>query len=122
MIERIEDMPSGTIGFKASDKLTREDYRTVLEPVLRKAAESGEIRMLFVLTSFDGLEPAAWFDDLKTGLGLGLGHHSAWRRSAIVTDVEWIGRAYKMFAWMTPGEVKVYGLDQLEEAKSWVSA
>jgi hypothetical protein len=122
MIEQIEDMPAGTIGFKADGKLTRDDYRQVLEPVLRKAAEAGEIRMLFILTSFDGLEPAAWFDDVKTGLGLGIGHHSAWKRSAIVTDVEWIGKAYRMFAWMTPGEVGVYKLDLLDEAKSWVAA
>jgi hypothetical protein len=122
MIERIEDMPTGTIGFTASGKFTRDDYRKTLEPVLRKAAESGEIRMLFKLTNFEGLEPAAWFDDIKTGLGLGIGHHSAWKRSAIVTDVEWIKKAYQMFAWITPGEVKVYGLDQLEDAKNWVVA
>jgi hypothetical protein len=122
MIERIDDMPPGTIGFRAKGKLTRDDYRNILEPVLREAAESGEIRMLFAITAFEGLEPAAWFDDIKTGLGLGIGHHSAWKRSAIVTDVEWIGKAYKMFAWMTPGEVKVYSPVQLEDAKSWVAA
>jgi hypothetical protein len=122
MIERIDDMPARTIGFRANGRFTREDYRNVLEPVLREAAESGEIRMLFVLTDFEGLEPAAWYDDIKTGLGLGIGHHSAWKRSAIVTNVDWIAKAYKMFAWMTPGEVEVYGLGQLEDAKSWVAA
>jgi hypothetical protein len=121
MVQRIDDMPAGTIGFRASGKLTRGDYREVLEPVLRKAAETGEIRMLFTLTAFEGLEPAAWFDDIKTGLGLGIGHHSAWKRSAIVTDVDWVGKAFQLFAWMTPGEVEVYGLDQLEEAKRWVA-
>ncbi|HTA13780.1 MAG TPA: STAS/SEC14 domain-containing protein [Solirubrobacteraceae bacterium] len=121
MIERINDMPAGTIGFRANGKLTREDYRNVLEPVLREAAESGEIRMLFILTDFEGLEPAAWFDDIKTGLGLGIGHHSAWKRSAIVTNVDWIGKAYRMFAWMTPGEVEVYELQELEQAKIWVA-
>jgi len=121
MIEQIDDMPTGTIGFRASGKLTRDDYREILEPVLHEAAESGEIRMLFMLTAFDGLEAAAWFDDIKTGLGLGIGHHSAWKRSAIVTDVDWVGRAFQLFAWMTPGEVKVYGLDQLEDAKGWVA-
>ncbi len=122
MVERIDDMPARTLGFRASGKLTRDDYRDILEPDLRKAAESGEIRMLFVLTSFEGLEPGAWFDDIKTGLGLGIGHHSAWKRSAIVTDVEWIGKAFQFFAWITPGEVKVYDLDQLDVAKKWVAA
>jgi hypothetical protein len=122
IVERIDDMPAGTIGFRASGKLTHDDYREILEPVLHEAAESGEIRMLFTLTAFEGLEPSAWFDDIKTGLGLSIGHHSAWKRSAIVTDVDWVGKAFQMFTWMTPGEVKVYGLDQLEEAKSWVAA
>jgi hypothetical protein len=77
--------------------------------------------MLFELTGFDGLEPAAWFEDMKTGLGLGVGHHSAWRRSAIVTDVEWVAKAFRLFAWMTPGEVEVFGLDGLEDAKRWAA-
>ena len=33
--------------------------------MLREAAESGDIRMLFELTDFDGLEPAAWYDDVN---------------------------------------------------------
>jgi len=123
MVERIEQMPAGTIGFRASGKLTRDDYRRVLEPALTEAAESGEIRMLFSLTNFEGLEPGAWFDDVKTGLGLGIGHHSAWKRSAVVTDVTWVGKAFEFFAWMTPGEVKVFPeMDQLEAAKTWVAA
>lgn len=36
MIERIEDMPTGTIGFTAGGKLTHDDYREVLEPTLRQ--------------------------------------------------------------------------------------
>lgn len=122
MIENIEGMPAGTIGFRASGKLTRSDYRDVLEPVLREAAEAGSIRMLFELTDFHGLEPAAWWEDTKTGLGLGLGHHSAWKKSAIVTNVEWVAKAFRLFAWMTPGEVKIYGLEQRDAALSWVAA
>ena len=52
MVERIEDMPAGTIGFRASGKLTPEDYREVLVPTLRGAVDSGEVRMLFVLSDF----------------------------------------------------------------------
>lgn len=122
MIEKLEAMPAGTIGFRASGKLTRSDYREVLEPVLREAAESGSIRMLFELTDFDGVEPAAWWEDVKTGLGLGIGHHSAWKKSAIVTDVEWVAKAFHFFAWMTPGEVRTFRSDQRDEALSWVAA
>lgn len=121
MIKQIEGMPERTIGFEASGKLSRDDYSNVLEPELRKAAESGEIRMLFKLTDFHGLQPGAWYQDVKTGLGLGFGHHSAWKRSAIVTDVDWIRKAFEFFSFITPGEVRVYYLDQEDAARAWVA-
>jgi len=121
MVKQIEGMPEGTIGFESSGKLSRADYTDVLEPVLRKAAESGEIRMLFKLDDFQGLEPGAWYQDVKTGLGLGFGHRSAWKRSAIVTDIDWLRKAFEVFAWATPGEVRLYHLDQVGEARTWVA-
>ena len=37
MIERITDMPAGTIGFRTTGKLSREDYERALEPAMREA-------------------------------------------------------------------------------------
>jgi hypothetical protein len=68
VIERIDDMPARTIGLRASGKLTRDDYRRVLEPALREGIDTGELRLLFALPDFDGLEPAALPEDSKTGL------------------------------------------------------
>ncbi|HET9162948.1 MAG TPA: STAS/SEC14 domain-containing protein [Solirubrobacterales bacterium] len=121
MIERIEGMPAGTIGLRASGKLSKEDYRAVLEPALDEAIESGELRLVFRLTDFDGLEANAWIEDVKTGLGALVRDHSAWRRFALVTDVEWVAKAFRLFTWMTPGEVKIFDLGGLEEAKTWVA-
>lgn len=121
MIERIEGVPDGVIGLRSSGKLTRADYVEVLEPALKAAVEAGGIRLLFVLEAFDGAEPGAWLEDMKTGLGAWVKHHSAWQRFALVTDVEWIAKATRMFAWMAPGEVRVYPGGQLEEATAWVA-
>jgi SpoIIAA-like len=121
VITPIEGMPAGTIGLRASGKLTREDYRDVLEPALRRGIESGELRMLFVLTDFDGLEPGAWIEDVKTGLRAWLLEHSAWRRFALVTDVEWVIKAVHTFAWVAPGEVMTCEPGRREQAKSWVA-
>jgi hypothetical protein len=121
VIERIDDMPARTIGLRASGKLTRDDYRRVLEPALREGIDTGELRLLFALPDFDGLEPAALPEDSKTGLSAWFGHHSAWKRFALVTDVEWVATAMHMFAWMTPGDVMICGLDELEDPKAWVA-
>lgn len=49
----------------------------------------------------DEIEPGALWEDLKTSFNLGVRHHKAWERSAIVTDIEWMAHATKLFAWMS---------------------
>jgi hypothetical protein len=122
MIERIEDMPPGAIGLRASGRLSKEEYVQILEPALQEGVGSGELRLLFLLTDFEGLELSAYSEDLKTGLRAWIRDHSTWKRFALVTDSEWVAKAMHMFAWMTPGEVKIYEPSEIEEAKAWVAA
>jgi hypothetical protein len=121
VVERIDDMPAGTVGFRASGKLTKADYLDVLEPALHAAVASGELRILLVLTDFDGLEPGAWIEDARTALEVSVGHRSAWKRFALVTDIDWIAKATRVFAWMIPGEARIFDLDGLEDARAWIS-
>ncbi len=122
MIERIADMPAGTIGFRVDGDVEREDYREVLAPQLRAAMESGQgLRTLYLMEDLDELEPGAMWEDAKLGFDMGVRHRGEWVRSAIVTDIEWMVRATKMFAWMIPGESRVYPVAELDEAKRWVA-
>jgi hypothetical protein len=122
MVERIDDVPPGVIGLRGSGKLTKDDYTGVLEPALNEAMSSGEARVLFVLTDFDRLELGAVPEDIKTGLGVELANRGNWKRLALVTDVEWVARAMRMFAWAMPGELAVYDdLGELEQAKAWTA-
>ena len=123
MIERLDGMPDGVVGLRASGKLTKQDYTDVLEPGLKEATASGGARVVFLLESFDGLEAGALLEDLKTGLRTWFSDRKAWRRLAVVTDVDWVEKAMELFAWAMPGELKVFDdLDELEEAKSWAAA
>ena len=40
MIERLADMPPGTVGFRATGEIEREDYDEVLVPELHRALEA----------------------------------------------------------------------------------
>jgi hypothetical protein len=48
-------------------------------------------------------------------------HHSAFKRIAVVSDKDWVAHAVHAFAWMVPGELAVFGLDDLERAKEWAA-
>jgi hypothetical protein len=123
MIERLADMPPGTVGFRAAGEIEREDYDEVLVPELSRMVEAGGgLRTLYVIEDLDEIEPGALWADTKLGFDLGVRHHQAWVRSAIVTDIDWMARATKLFAWMIPGEAHVFGLDELDAAKAWVAA
>ena len=48
MIEQIPDMPPGTLGFRASGHVTRDDYTGVFLPPVKQKVELGEeIRMVY---------------------------------------------------------------------------
>ena len=88
MIARIAEMPAGTVGFRVAGEVEREDYRDVLVPELRRALDAGGgLRTLYLIEDLDEVEPGALWDDAKLGFDLGVRHHGAWVRSAIVTDL-----------------------------------
>ncbi len=122
MIERLPDMPPGVVGFRVDGEVEREDYEHVLVPALHSALEaSGQLRTLYLIEDLDEMEPSALWEDAKLGFDLGVRHHGEWERSAIVTDQEWLARATRLFAWMIPGEARVFAVAELEQAKAWVA-
>jgi SpoIIAA-like len=115
-------MPSGTLGFRASGEIERGDYDEVLVPALHRALEvGGGLRTLYLIEDLEEMEPGALWADSKLGFDLGVRHQEAWIRSAIVTDIQWMARATRLFAWMIPGEARVFPRAELEQAKAWVA-
>jgi hypothetical protein len=122
MIERLDGMPDGTIGLRVTGRITRDDYMSTLVPVLQEAIDAGRgLRALYLIEDLHAMEPAALWADAKAGFDLGVRHHSEWKRSAIVTDIEWMATASRMFAWMVPGEFRVFPVAELEQAKTWIA-
>jgi SpoIIAA-like len=122
MIEQLAEMPAGTVGFRVAGEVEREDYRDVLVPELRRALDAGGgLRTLYLIEDLDEIEPGALWADAKLGFDLGVRHHGDWVRSAIVSDLDWMARATRLFAWMIPGEARVIETAALESAKRWVA-
>jgi hypothetical protein len=117
LLNAIADLPPGVIGFEVAGKLRAEDYRDILLPAVQEATRAGEVRVLIVIPSFDGVTGGALWADLK----MGVKEWGAWKRIALVSDIEWMARGVEWFGWMTPGEVKHFPLAQRDAAVTWVA-
>jgi hypothetical protein len=124
MIEAIAEMPDGTLGLRAWGEVTRDDYTDVLLPALHEAVkDKGEIRLLFQIgPDFERFTAGMMATDTTQGLGFGVKQWSAWKRMAVVTDVDWLRHTMQLLGWMTPGEARLFALSDLQEAKDWVAS
>jgi len=121
MIETLPDMPAGVTGIRVSGRLRGDELRE-FEPAMDKLVKDGEIRIVEVIGSdYEGFGPGGLVEDLKVGFGALLHHHSAFKRIAVVTDKDWVAHTLHALAWMVPGELALFGLDELERAKDWAA-
>lgn len=121
MIELLSDMPAGVAGIRVSGRVDGDDLRE-FKPVMQKLLDTDEIRMVEVIASdYEGFGPGGLVEDLRLGFGALFQRHSAFKRVAVVSDKEWIAHTLHALAWMVPGEIALFGLDELERAKQWAA-
>ncbi|MEY8017982.1 STAS/SEC14 domain-containing protein [Mycobacterium servetii] len=121
MIELLPDMPEGVTGIRVSGRLRGDELREI-KPAMEELFKTGGIRIVEVIASdYEGFGPGGLVEDLKMGFGAVLPHHSAFKRIAVVSDKEWVAHILHALAWMVPGELAVFGLDDLERAKAWAA-
>ncbi|HEX4304787.1 MAG TPA: STAS/SEC14 domain-containing protein [Solirubrobacterales bacterium] len=122
MIERIDDMPAGTVGFRLEGSLSDADYTDVLTPGLREAAAEGEVRLMIVgAEGFDLGSLKSRFEEARQDPDLNLGHRKDWRRVAIVADANFVlRRSFSVFSRVISVEMKLFSLKDQPEARTWI--
>lgn len=118
MIEKIPDLPDSVLGFTGKGTITAKDYESVIIPAVEELFSHMEkVRFLYHLgEDVTGFEAAAMWDDTK----LGLKHLPGWERMAIVSDIQWVRAAVKIFGFVIPGHVRVFHNNELVAATRWV--
>lgn len=120
MIEILSDLPDGVAGIRVSGKLTRDDFDVM--PEIEKAFSNNEFRLVEVIADdYAGAGPAAMLEDLKVGFGALIHHHAQFKRIAVVTNLHWVTHTIHALAWMVPGEMKTFTLDELDTATQWAA-
>jgi len=119
MIEPLEDLPAGVIGFRAVGTIEASDYHDVLDPAIDAAvAEHDRIALVFVMgDEFDHFSLGAMLQDAE----LVSVPHEAWGRAAFVTNHEVLAGIATAFGGLVPGEFRVFPLTQQDAAVAWVA-
>jgi hypothetical protein len=118
MLQPLENLPAGVIGFEAVGELQASDYQDILLPAVRASWDRGEdVRIVLVFERFDGMSGGAAWQDLK----MGVDHLTHWKRIALVTDLDWMITVASLFGWMTPGELRRFPLAEREQAVAWAA-
>src|ERR1700761_1409588 len=117
-------MPTGTIGFRLAGELTDGDYAEVLAPAMRGAAAAGGGRLMVVAAKgFDLGSLKSPVESARPAPALALGHRKDWRRVAIVAEINFLlRRSFPVWSRVIPVEMKLFGLDDEADARSWVAA
>jgi hypothetical protein len=118
MLQAIDDMPPGTIGFKAVGEVEDDDWERAVEPVLRRnAADGRKLRLLYLLgpeaRDVEG-------DAMKADVSFRARHASSFERVAVVSDEDWMRPALRALSFLVPGKAKGFRVRELTEAKAWL--
>ncbi len=118
-IKMIEGMPEDVIAYEVVGNLTSRDYDQVLIPLVEQKLEvHDKLKVLVVLgDAFEGATPSALWDDAR----LGFSHMSGFSKLALVSDISWVRHTAKVFGPLIPAQTHVFDLDELEEAKRWIT-
>ncbi|MBK1620357.1 hypothetical protein CKO42_18315 [Lamprobacter modestohalophilus] len=119
MIKLLPTSVDHVIALQASGTVTAADYEETVVPAVESALQAHKkLRLLYQLgPDFERFEAGAMWEDAKVGLS----HLAAWERVAVVTDVDWLRTATKVFGFAMPGEVRVFSNAEFDAALAWAT-
>jgi hypothetical protein len=119
MLEPIENLPAGVIGFRSNGQVTASDYTDVLKPAVDAVLARGDdVRIVIEFGDWSGMSGGAMWEDLK----MGIERFTKWKRIALVTDIDWMRHATSLFGWMMPGDVKTFSTADRDAAVLWAAS
>jgi hypothetical protein len=120
MIELIKDLPPSLLGFKATGKVTKNDYERVVFPQLEIYLKSFHtINYLFVMdTSVRFFTVGAWIEDTW----LRIKKLYKWRRVAIISNQRNFRCLTEAVGHLFPGEYKGFSMAEVDIAVKWLTS
>jgi hypothetical protein len=118
MIHYETEAGSPVVEIRVEGRLTEPDLRAAMERLEADVDRNGKTRVLERIEHFTGMEPAALWTDLRLGMPL----VRKIERAAVVADAAWIRAVTDISRVFVHAEVKTFRPDELEAARTWISA
>jgi len=106
----------GVLAFKATGKLSDEDYQTFLPLLEEEIRKSGRISLYVELEDFEGWEPKGVWDDMRFGFQ----HDRDFKRIAIVGDKTWEHAGITVADLFTQTNMRFFSRDEADIAWAWL--
>ena len=116
VIEYREDAGSNLVEIVIDGRVGKADFDDVAARLQASIARHGKLRVLEEVRSFGGIEPAAFWADMKFGLR----HLSDFSRCAVVSDKRWIETLAKGVGKLIACEIRHFPPDQIDAARTWL--
>ena len=116
MFEKLAESKGNVVGYRASGKLTDDDYESLIPILERLIEDSGKIRFLLYFEDFHGWEMKAAWDDFVFGVK----HRNDIERLAMVGDRKMEKLLTDLMKPFMGGEVKFFQTVRLQEAWAWL--
>jgi hypothetical protein len=123
-VEVMAESSGNVLGVRVKGRMSKQDYDDTWAPRLKEILDSGsDVRILLALDEFEGMEPAAVWEDLKYGLtNMGSVLKGKFAKTALVGGSKVYRQAGAAMGHIIPGEIKSFEASELEAAWAWVRA
>ena len=104
--------------FTLDGSLSREDFDQIVTKADEMIEAHGKIKLIEVVKHIGKIAPSAIWADLKWEPR----HLKYFSHVAVVADQKWIEWMIAPFKLFISAEIKVFHLDELEEARAWIDS
>lgn len=111
-----KDEKAGLIEFTVDGAIARSEFDATVAATEDMLTRHEKLNAIGIVHGFDGMDLSVWWADLNWGVR----HWNRFGRMAVVTDIGWIAQASKLSAFVSPAQVRVFPVAELEAARAWV--
>jgi hypothetical protein len=114
-----EEVPEDRLVIVTVDgKVTKVELRRVIDRFETFVAANKPVRILQIVRSLSGIEPAALWEDVTFSFR----HLDSFSRAAVVTDMPWIEWYTRAVGPLARAKVRTFPLHELDDARDWLLA